>query len=86
MKVGRSDNIRLGRLPDRTPIKLMIALSPALHARLQEYAKAYHQAYGAPEPLTELIPYMLRNFVESDRAFARATQRRSTSAADKVEG
>lgn len=63
--------LRLGRLPDRTPVKLTINLSPELHRRLGDYAAAYEQAYGDAEPLTELVPAMLASFLESDRAFAR---------------
>ena len=65
-------DLKLGKLPDRTPVKLGITLSPELHQALQAYANAYEQAYGAPEPLTELVPAMLTTFLESDRAFAKA--------------
>lgn len=63
--------LRLAKLPDRTPVKLTICISPALHRALGEYAEAYEQAYGDPEPLSELVPAMLASFLESDRGFAR---------------
>lgn len=64
-------DIKLGRLPDRTPVKLAISVLPDLHQALQAYAAAYEQAYGVAEPLAELIPAMLAAFLESDRGFAR---------------
>lgn len=63
--------IKLGKLPDRTPVKLTIAILPELHQALQDYAALYAQAYGSQEPVTELIPAMLTSFLDSDRAFAR---------------
>jgi hypothetical protein len=61
--------LRLPKLPDRTPVKLSITASPELHRALVDYAAAYEQAYGQAEPVTELIPAMLASFLESDRAF-----------------
>lgn len=63
--------LKLSKLPDRTPVKLTISISPGLHQRLQDYASAYAQAYQAEEPLTELIPAMLAAFLDGDRGFAR---------------
>lgn len=64
-------NLKLTRLPDRTPIKLAISVLPDLHQRLGAYAAAYAQTYGNEEPITELIPAMLAAFLDSDREFAR---------------
>lgn len=62
-------DIKLGRLPDRTPVKLAISVPPDLHQALQAYAAAYEQAYGVAEPLGELIPAMLESFLAGDRNF-----------------
>jgi hypothetical protein len=67
--------LRLAKLPDRTPVKLSITVSPELHRALTDYAAAYEQAYGQAEPVTELIPAMLTSFLESDRGFARQRKR-----------
>jgi hypothetical protein len=67
--------LRLPKLPDRTPVKLSITVSPELHRSLGDYAAAYEQAYGQAEPVTELIPAMLASFLESDRGFARHRKR-----------
>lgn len=64
--------LKLGRLPDRTPVKLAVTVTPDLHQLLQEYAALYAEAYGREESVTELVPAMLAAFLESDRAFARS--------------
>lgn len=64
--------LRLPKLPDRTPVKLTITVMPDLLRRLQDYAAAYAEAYGQEEPVIELIPAMLASFLDSDRGFARA--------------
>jgi hypothetical protein len=64
--------IKLGRLPDRTPVKIAISVSPELHRSLNEYARAYQAAYGEAASATELIPAMLETFLASDRGFARS--------------
>ncbi|WP_025293776.1 DUF2274 domain-containing protein [Sphingomonas sanxanigenens] len=64
--------LKLGRLPDRTPVKLAITVTPDLHLMLQQYAALYAEAYGREESVTELIPAMLAAFLESDRSFVRS--------------
>ena len=63
--------IKLERLPDRTPVKITILVSPELNRALGDYAAAYETAYGQAETVPELIPAMLETFLASDRAFAR---------------
>jgi hypothetical protein len=64
--------LRLARLPDRTPVKIGISVAPELHAALTAYADAYQAAYGRAESVAELIPYMLTAFIESDSGFRKA--------------
>ncbi|ODU80230.1 DUF2274 domain-containing protein [Novosphingobium sp. SCN 63-17] len=63
--------LKLGKLPARTPVKLAVTVTPDLHQMLQQYATLYAEAYGREESVIELIPAMLAAFLESDRAFAR---------------
>ena len=63
--------LRLGRIPERTPVKLSLLLLPDLHAALTEYARLYEAAYGKTERVEDLIPAMLASFLDSDRAFVR---------------
>ncbi|HYE29073.1 MAG TPA: DUF2274 domain-containing protein [Allosphingosinicella sp.] len=68
--------LRLGKLPDRTPVKVTISLSPELNQALGEYAALYQETYGHPEPVQELIPAMLNSFLEGDKLFARRRRER----------
>lgn len=63
--------LKLGKLPDRTPVKLAITITPDLQAALQIYAAIYAETYGVEEPVTDLVPAMLIAFLESDRSFMR---------------
>lgn len=63
--------LKLSKLPERTPIKLSVTVSPDLYAALAAYAELYAEAYGGMEPIGELVPAMLAAFLESDREFAR---------------
>lgn len=65
-------DLKLGKLPDRTPVKLAITITPDLQAALEAYASIYAQTYGVEEPVVELVPAMLTAFLESDRSFVRA--------------
>ncbi|HWU49738.1 MAG TPA: DUF2274 domain-containing protein [Asticcacaulis sp.] len=67
--------IRLPRLPDRTPVKVQISLPADLHQSLQDYAAHYEATYAVKEPLSELIPFMLEAFLSSDRSFSRNTRK-----------
>lgn len=64
--------LKLAKLPDRTPVKLSILVTPDLHQMLQDYAALYSAVYGREEPVAELIPAMLAAFLEGDRNFARS--------------
>ena len=68
-------DIKLAKLPDRTPVKLAISILPELHEALQDYARLYQETYGHAEALPDLIPHMLAAFLDSDRAFAKARSR-----------
>ena len=74
------DGIKLDRLPDRTPVKITIHISPELNHALAEYASVYETAYGQAEPVTKLIPAMISMFLDSDRGFARARRSKRPSA------
>lgn len=65
-------DLRLPRLPDRTPVKVGIQVTPQLFADLTRYAALYKETYGQEEAIADLIPSMLTAFLDSDRAFAKA--------------
>lgn len=64
-------DLKLAKLPDRTPVKLTITLGAELNLSLKEYADLYEATYGAAEQVVDLIPYMLEAFLQSDKGFAR---------------
>jgi hypothetical protein len=63
--------LRLGKLPDRTPVRITIAIAPDLHQALADYAELYRETYGQEAPVQDLIPAMLDIFLEGDKTFAR---------------
>jgi len=65
-------SLRLGKLPDRTPVKLTIAVDPDLHAALSDYAEIYAQTYDTAERIETLAPFMLEGFLNGDAVFKRA--------------
>jgi hypothetical protein len=64
-------DLKLAKLPDRTPIKLTISVPPDLKHALDDYAAAYEASYGQSESVADLIPYMLQAFLAGDRGFAK---------------
>ncbi len=67
--------LKLGKLPDRTPVKLAITVTPDLHAALVDYAAVYADAYGQTERVEDLISPMLASFLDSDKSFVRRPKR-----------
>jgi hypothetical protein len=63
-------DLKLAKLPDRTPVKVTIGISPHLNQALSAYAEMYRETYGEAERVQDLIPAILASFLESDRAFA----------------
>lgn len=64
-------DLRLPKLPDRSPVKVSFQATPQLFADLTRYAVLYKDAYGQEEAVSDLIPSMLMAFLDSDRAFAK---------------
>lgn len=63
--------LKLPKLPDRTPVKLAITITPELHQMLQRYAALYAEVYEREETVADLVPAMLLAFLEGDRALQR---------------
>ncbi len=65
--------LKLARLPDRTPVKIAITVTPDLDAALRDYMALYRSTYGdSAATVADLIPAMLEAFLSSDKAFAKA--------------
>ena len=69
-------DLKLARLPDRTPVKISITVSPDLNKALHAYAELYWETYGEAESVADLIPYILESFLDGDRSFAKARRDR----------
>ena len=67
-------DLKLACLPDRTPVKLTVSVLPDLADALADYARIYAETYGREEPVSELVPAILKAFLDSDKGFARARQ------------
>lgn len=65
-------DLKLSRLPDRTPIKLALTLPPDLGRSLEEYRSIYNERFAADEPLSEIAVAMLAAFLGGDREFQKA--------------
>ena len=68
-------DLKLPKLPERTPVKITIAVLPDLKRTLDEYAAVYAASYGQDESVADLIPAILETFLAGDRAFAKAKKR-----------
>jgi hypothetical protein len=65
--------LKLAKLPDRTPVKIAITVPPELNRKLVLYTELYNTRYaGSEETIADLIPYMLADFLEADKNFAKA--------------
>ena len=64
--------LRLGQLPDRTPVRMSLSVDPELANALTDYTEIYRQTYGVEEKPEALIPAMLESFLGGDAGFERA--------------
>jgi hypothetical protein len=72
--------LRLRKLPDRTPVRLTVSLSPELNQALLDYAALYGEVYGQRATVSELVPAMLAGFLEGDKGFARHRREQASGA------
>lgn len=75
-------DLKLGKLPDRTPVKFSITITPDLQAALQAYAAAY----GVEEPVAELIPAMLGRLSRKRSWLLQGSQRDREAAMRATDG
>jgi len=62
--------IKLGKLPDRTPVKLTFSASPELKMALDDYLDLYRTVHDDKTATAgDLIPAIIEAFLDSDRAF-----------------
>ena len=71
--------LRIGKLPDLTPVKMTIQVDPALHQLLEDYSRIYNETYNGSVKSAVLIPSMLKHFLASDNVFKKAQKEFSNS-------
>lgn len=67
--------LKIGPIPDQTPVKMSIQIAPDLQADLEDYVQIYCLAYGGKVKTPDIIPSILRAFMDSDAGFKRARKR-----------
>lgn len=65
-------SLKIGAIPDRTPVKLSLSLSPDVHDALQDYASIHEKEFGQQAPVADLAVLMIERFLASDAQFKRA--------------
>lgn len=75
-------SLRLGQLPDSTPVRMNLSVDPDLASALSDYAEIYRQTYGAEVKPEALIPAMLESFLGTDAGFKRARRALHASKGD----
>ena len=64
--------LRIGKLPDLTPVKMTISVDPETHQMLEDYARIYSENYGDSVKPSALVPAMISGFLATDNGFKRA--------------
>ena len=72
MPTPKKPALRIGKLPDLTPVKLTVILEPEVHRMLEDYARIYSDNYGEAVKPSELVPSMIAGFLATDNGFKRA--------------
>lgn len=72
MAKSNKPTLRIGKLPDLTPIKITISLDRVVHEMLEDYARIYDESYGEAVKPAELVPSMIAGFLSTDNGFKRA--------------
>ena len=67
--------LRIGKLPDLTPVKMTIQVDPELHQLLEDYARIYNESYDGSVRPAALVPSMLSSFLGSDSGFKKARRK-----------
>ena len=72
MAKSNKPTLRIGKIPDLTPVKMTISLDREVHQMLEDYARIYGESYGEAVKPAELVPSMIAGFLATDNGFKRA--------------
>jgi len=76
--------LKLPKLPTRTPVKIIISVTPDLHQTLERYAECYREIYGEVEKIADLVPFMLEAFLALDKSFVKTRRDMESKAKGEV--
>jgi hypothetical protein len=65
-------DLKLGKLPNRTPVKLTLSIMPDVEDALGDYATIYNARNGVEASPADLSASMLEHFLLNDREFITA--------------
>ncbi|WP_375207662.1 DUF2274 domain-containing protein [Hyphococcus sp.] len=65
-------SLKIGAIPDRTPVKVTASLPPDVYEALQDYAAIHAREFGQEASPGDLAALMIERFLSSDAAFRRA--------------
>mgnify|MGYP003362502852 FL=1 len=74
--------LKITEIPDEKPVKMTVALPADLHRDLLAYAALFSGSDGTMDP-ARLVAPMLRQFMISDKGFARARRKRKGTLSEK---
>ncbi|MCG4261929.1 DUF2274 domain-containing protein [Acetobacter senegalensis] len=74
--------LKIKELPDEKPVKMSVALPPDVHRNLLAYAALLSGNDGVMDP-ARLVAPMLRQFMMSDKGFARARRKEKSHLSGK---
>ena len=64
--------LRLGKLPNRTPVKMTITVMPDYDEALRDYAAIHSAQHGVESTPADIASGMVEQFILNDREFAKA--------------
>ncbi|MBQ1561475.1 MULTISPECIES: DUF2274 domain-containing protein [unclassified Caulobacter] len=65
-------DLKLGKLPNRTPVKLTLSIMPDVEDALGDYATIYNTRNGVEASPADLGASMIEHFLLNDREFVAA--------------
>ncbi|EJL24482.1 hypothetical protein PMI01_04663 [Caulobacter sp. AP07] len=65
-------DLKLGKLPNRTPVKMTISVMPDYEEALRDYAAIHSAQHGVASTSADIASGMVEQFITNDREFAKA--------------
>lgn len=65
-------DLKLGKLPNRTPVKMTISVMPDFEEALRDYATLHSAQHGVASTPADIASGMVEQFIINDREFAKA--------------